>query len=483
MEQISIKNPKQKFQEFLQRENNHRIVFSGMFGSGKTTFLNSFFKSQDSLAIHLFPTNYSVGKNEDIFELIKFDILYELLKHEPELEKFKLDKSQGAYLAFAKKGDLLIEPMTALVEATSEIGKSVSQVFKTAFLLNKAIKEEIEKTKEEDGEDIREFAQKMFEQIGNPYESDLYTELIKRLLQNVKEKEKKRDTILIIDDLDRIDPDQVFRLLNVFSVHFDVEGAENKFDFDKILFCCDANNIRRIFHNRFGIDVDFNGYFDKFYSTEIFHFDNKSEVKKKAHEILLTIKPTGNVLWDKSKIHPSEAFNFEVIRYFIENMIISETFNLRQLKKLFGCVYDGKKYVINDIFRSPFFNEHIHIAVVFDFMISLFESTDGFLNAVKRTHFSKTNSAFSYGYDRFVGDLVMLCDYKSNKFNPAKEFEYTSIKYQIQTNNLGNYSNTFFANVNRGNNVDWLDSVELDKLIQDAILTYYTIRGETVYTN
>ncbi len=149
---------------------------------------------------------------------------------------------------------------------------------------------------------------------------------------------------MIIDDLDRIDPDQIFRLLNVFSVHIDIEGTENKFSFDKILFCCDASNIRRIFHNRFGVDVDFNGYFDKFYSKEIFYFDNRTEIKKSVFDILSTINPKRKRLWDKQYNRPSDTTSFLLIQYIIENMIISETFSLRQLVRLCDLTYDERIY-------------------------------------------------------------------------------------------------------------------------------------------
>ena len=37
---------------------------------------------------------------------------------------------------------------------------------------------------------------------------------------------------------------------------------------------CDITNIRNIFSNRYGQNVDFSGYIDKFYSKEVFEFDN-----------------------------------------------------------------------------------------------------------------------------------------------------------------------------------------------------------------
>jgi hypothetical protein len=284
MKPLTASNPKRKFDEFLSFDNNHRIIFSGIFGNGKTTFLKTYFReNKDYLAIHLFPTNYTTSKNEDIFELIKFDLLYEILKLQPDLTEFKFEKVYATYVAIYKSPKILIDPISSLIEAIPKIGKPIATILTLALNLNEAIKNQVVETEESDYKKALEFAERIFDKIGSPYENDLYTELIKKLLEGVRAKNSNKKTILIIDDLDRIDPDQIFRLLNVFSVHFDVGGSENKFGFDKVLFCCDATNIRRIFLNRFGDDVDFNGYFDKFYSREVFYFDNKSEIKNRGH--------------------------------------------------------------------------------------------------------------------------------------------------------------------------------------------------------
>ena len=43
MRQIETKGMMEQFQAHLNNTNNQRIIFSGCFGSGKTTFLNNFF--------------------------------------------------------------------------------------------------------------------------------------------------------------------------------------------------------------------------------------------------------------------------------------------------------------------------------------------------------------------------------------------------------------------------------------------------------
>lgn len=40
--EISIKNESQRFLQFLEEENNTNIIFSGIYGIGKSYFINDF---------------------------------------------------------------------------------------------------------------------------------------------------------------------------------------------------------------------------------------------------------------------------------------------------------------------------------------------------------------------------------------------------------------------------------------------------------
>jgi hypothetical protein len=61
---------------------------------------------------------------------------------------------------------------------------------------------------------------------------------------------------------------------------------DNKFGFDRVILVCDIQNIRNIFKHRYEADVDFNGYIDKFYSTDIFHFQNYRQLNKVTGTLL-----------------------------------------------------------------------------------------------------------------------------------------------------------------------------------------------------
>src|SRR5688572_22927971 len=80
--------PCKNFRQHLQVKNNSRILFSGKFGIGKTYFLQYFFNAAKEQAgdkiqynaFHIYPVNYSIASNEDIFRYIKYDIVSSFLK-------------------------------------------------------------------------------------------------------------------------------------------------------------------------------------------------------------------------------------------------------------------------------------------------------------------------------------------------------------------------------------------------------------------
>src|SRR5690554_5891 len=81
---LTIKNDTllEEFLQHLQIIENNDIILSAPFGTGKTHFLKEDFTPKtlgQYNVIHLFPVNYSVSSNEDIFELIKYDILFEIM--------------------------------------------------------------------------------------------------------------------------------------------------------------------------------------------------------------------------------------------------------------------------------------------------------------------------------------------------------------------------------------------------------------------
>jgi len=299
------------FDDHLSDDFNERILFSAPFGSGKSTFLKSYFDHHpEYLVLKLYPVNYSIAQNEDVFELIKYDLLYELLDKYPE--EIALNQEQYSSLLISQMYLLhhmkIEQPLKLLLKAVKTFTGSPPIMEEETIDAVTSIFAEFSdyKTKLNTTEfdQLNHFVKSFKNKKGHIHESDSITELIIDLLGRVQvlKGEKQIEatgeaegddleknlpkTVLLIDDLDRLDPEHVFRLFNIFSAHYDDLNESNKFGFDKVIFVCDVNNIQQMFAHRYGISVEFNGYIDKFYSSEIFKFDITQYLKESIKTLL-----------------------------------------------------------------------------------------------------------------------------------------------------------------------------------------------------
>lgn len=132
---------------------------------------------------------------------------------------------------------------------------------------------------------------------------------------------------MIIEDLDRIDPEHIFRILNVISAHYDQryhdEYYHNKFGFDKIIIVSDYQNIKNIFHHRYGVDVDFDGYINKFYSTSPFHFNNNNAILEIQGSIEEIVYHRDGSYWDVDYA--------SVIKKILSDLVRTQNISLREI--------------------------------------------------------------------------------------------------------------------------------------------------------
>lgn len=282
MSEINIDEVSKKFENHLNIDRNHRIIFSGKFGVGKTFFLKKFFEERRDRfnTFLLSPVNYVISSNEDIFELIKADIIKDLfLTGKINLEKLPSDNTlQKISNYFENNSAVLgnfilkhISKLTTSSEIPKEVIDNIAGIIK-GYKQNSAKKKEEEKTR---SEQLVEYWSKFEEKVGNIYEHNYVTKVINTFLEEIRTEKKN---VLIIDDLDRIDPEHIFRILNILSVHNNCFDAENKFAFDHVILVCDIDNIQKIFYHKYGAEVDFDGYIDKFYSTHILSFTNTDAI-------------------------------------------------------------------------------------------------------------------------------------------------------------------------------------------------------------
>lgn len=297
---IQLADPKATFDKHYTSPDNRRILFSGKFGIGKSYFLKDYFevdKANDVNTFWLSPVKYSVSINEDIFEYIKFDLALKLIAQPEFAQSSKIRINEEQYLAgfLSSKPSLILEALVTGIEAIADDQlpdnsieakaiKFIPRVQKIAQdLLNKfekykEYKAEIDKASETINDIFVNYLKRSALKEGSVYEDDLVTQTIRSCLAICKEQTRK-DNVFIIDDFDRLDPEHVFRILNILSVHNDAYVEHNKFGFDKIIVVCDYQNIKNIYAHKYGDRTDFEGYISKFYSTEIFHYNNYDAIQ------------------------------------------------------------------------------------------------------------------------------------------------------------------------------------------------------------
>lgn len=333
----------EQFNTHLNAVNNNRIIFSGKFGHGKTTFLRWFFDQEAQQkkynVIRLFPVNYSVASNEDIFEYIKYDILLEMLANGYSVKD--LDTSAWSLAPFFIK-DNKLKVASFLAKRLPVIGKALKAVENDLATLKKDFDEYCKEAAKylRETDTLKEFYNEFDNRVGSLYERNAITELIRLMLQRgiADEGNGEKETILIIDDLDRIDPEHVFRILNVFAAHFDLHTGDNKFGFDKVMVVCDIENVRNVFKAKYGVRTDFNGYLDKFYSVGVFPFEIKMYLKRFVEMCLQDVIWTyenGNIIDKRYMQNPlyfleEYSFFYDMLMLLIENRQV----DLRNIIKL-----------------------------------------------------------------------------------------------------------------------------------------------------
>lgn len=332
-----FENISQEFRNHLIDPENRRIIISGKFGTGKTFFIDKFFQreTQELLfekvkfkAYHIFPINYVIASNEDISNYLKYDILLEMISKGIQTSGHVYEKTD-TIPSFAKSHKA--EFFRILLSMVPKVGRTLSDIFDSIISLYDKFEEFASDKIKSEGDILAEFMERIENIPGSLYQNDIIKKLINKLLSTRGVEENNQETqnsenILIIDDLDRIDPNHIFRILNIFAAHLNYSN-ELKFNnsieinFDKIILVCDINNIRNIFHSKFGSNSDFNGYIDKFYSKNIFYFQNRKSLEIIANEAFKNIeynnKSEGDIEYWNSFLFRDNSLPRELFKLFV----------------------------------------------------------------------------------------------------------------------------------------------------------------------
>lgn len=232
IDNIDISDKITDFTQYLQTTD--RIILSAKFGDGKTYLLNELRNNlkEEYEFFTIYPINYSVAKNEDVFEYIKRDIIIQL-QERGFLDNIDMEALFDSIFCFED----LVSVVSFLLSFVP-MGEFYNRIFNKFCEKKKLYKEK----KHTSDKYLAEFANTK----GSIYEEDGYTKLIRNAIEWISYDHatnsadwKRKKPVLIIEDLDRLDPKHLFRILNVISAHIDNPSSPdkvgNKFGFHNIV--------------------------------------------------------------------------------------------------------------------------------------------------------------------------------------------------------------------------------------------------------
>lgn len=418
MEYIGEDNLKDKLNDFKNHlENADRMILSAKFGDGKSFFLQKVREDKERFADYdfftIYPVNYTVAKNEDVFEYIKRDIILQL-KNRNVLEKIDLNALFDSIIDFE---DLcsLVSYLLSFVPG----GNFYNQIFKKFI----EIKQNYNKKKHTDDAYLSSFSQIK----GCIYENDAYTQLINSAIKWMSENHtmngyewKAKKTVLIIEDLDRLDPAHLFRILNVISAHID-DGSKpdvigNKFGFSNIVVVMDYDTTKYIFEHFYGKNASYVGYMSKFLSEEPFRYSLTEMALPRLKEKIINEVGIGKKLFDA----------FRLI-----NLKMSDL-SMRDIKRLYDL--DISKRIKRTVLRCVQNRElSLHLPI---FKLLIYMTELGMSYADIDDELSLKTKYDRIEYLRLVYPLYLI-----NTDYPDKIFEYGSNRFEIELKKEGTVIN------------------------------------------
>lgn len=448
---ISIDAIKSDFDSFLNIEKNSRVFFSGRFGIGKTYFLNEFFDSLKEKydVFYLYPINYQISCNEDILELIKYDILVELLKKNKDiLQENKVEgikDSTFLFYSWCRNKFLLNSVLQSAMDLTPSFLGKLGRPLKDLLEIDREFQEF--KKEYKDGE--KGLVEKYTKEIKakNISEVDYLSYLLKEKI--IQQKGDKK-SILVLDDLDRIDPEHIFRILNILSAYFEKEH-ENKFGFDSVIIVADYTNLKHIFHHKYGLKTNFSGYLDKFFTISPYYFDNKKAIIDTVDEIAKSIK---NEEPNLSGAIGESGYIKLFLSHIFRRVVDSEIINLRELLK-------ATKFQLSELKKGSYREDPFadNFQKIFDKAIKIvilsFSSIESFIEKIEVIKNSNTKLEKGMPFEKYIATMLKSFSMKI----PENESEYLTWRdYKINKNGRGHHG------ISVNNNME--ESLFFDLLIE-----------------
>lgn len=349
----------EKIEDFHQHLLSHqRTILSAKYGDGKTVFLSHFMEDEkvanDFEFITIYPVNYQVLENRDIFDLIKFDILMQMsIKGMiPEDKDVISDKAALGYFIqshYLSIGETFLTFLANLGLPSAQTKIILGSLAGMGYFYKLKIKFKEYKDKLNKNEDLIDAFMKDIKN-SDIYDNDMITSIIRQGMENTKKNHHKQ-VVLVIEDMDRIDPAHLFRIMNVFTAEMDsgyhtssdpLKKEEfDKFLFDRVIFVMDYKNTKHIFEHFYGKNTNFNGYIDKFCDKGYFEYSLKDTMHQYIYNKICNI--TGLYENTVKDVIPTEILTDESLRR-IKNSIDKTDLQVKNVPEL---MFEGKKKKLN----------------------------------------------------------------------------------------------------------------------------------------
>ena len=287
------------FYHHLNEDEVDRTILSVKLGDGKTEFLNKFKeKYSNQYAFYsLTPINYQLTANEQIIEYVKRDLLAQLVLDGSLNPSINVPAPILLQWYLNERPLDVIKDIMRYVPSVLRNGNELGALLKGAINMAEGITNQCKKLKGfKEYLEAAEFDKatksvtKYSAEANNMTELDPLNWLITRCVAG-----KKKTTVLLIEDFDRIVPVHLFGIFNIFSAHSDKKLTRkdvvefeydsdnkaqflNKFGFDKIIFIMDSVAMSTVFRNYYG-DANYEGYIKEFVSKHIFYHSVSDHAK------------------------------------------------------------------------------------------------------------------------------------------------------------------------------------------------------------
>ena len=323
--EIPVDGAIERFHEHL---NTHdRTILSAKFGDGKSYFLQKFMSDKavkdDYVFLTLYPVNYQVEENKDVFELIKYDLLIQLFVRGLMKPDFKMSKLHAFGWCLQLNAPTLVEGLLPIFSCLY-LDESSAKMMAAFLTAQKSVGK------------IRKKAKELMEPVRDKQIDNFLKEIAKK---------------------DRMDPAHLFRILNVFSAHIDYNyrfGVNpnqpfigNKFGLDKVVFVMSYENTEQIFHHFYGKEAEFNGYISKFCSSNSFTYSFADE--------------------RDSYLYNRMAVNTQVDPFTLKFLVSPDDFEGHSIREIVNAVENVDNFIVKPIVLdgySKYKSTDVHVGIL-----------------------------------------------------------------------------------------------------------------------